>query len=54
MFYIIFESDLKPVSLVNILLKYADDTNLLVPEASDVDLVAEFDSILSVGLISTK
>ena len=38
MFYIIFESDLKPVSRVNIILKYADDTNLLVPEASDVDL----------------
>jgi hypothetical protein len=31
MFYIIFESDLKTVSLANILLKYADVTNLLVP-----------------------
>lgn len=45
MFYIIFESDLKPVSCVNIILKYADDTNLLIPEASDVDLVTEFDNI---------
>jgi len=31
-FYIILESDLKPVSNVNIVFKFADDTNLLVPE----------------------
>jgi Reverse transcriptase (RNA-dependent DNA polymerase) len=36
--YIILESDLKPVSLMNIVFKYADDTNLLVPEHTDVQL----------------
>ena len=45
MFYIIYESDLKPVSFVNIILKYTNDTSLLVPETSDVDLEDEFDSI---------
>ena len=30
--YIILESNLKPVSLINIVFKYADDTNLPVPE----------------------
>jgi len=29
------ESDLHPVSAMNILVKYADDTNLLVPEKTD-------------------
>jgi len=37
-FYIILESDSKPVSNVNIVFKYADDTNLLVPEHTDVQL----------------
>ena len=32
-------------SSVNILLKYADDTSLLVPSDSDTDLVDEFDNI---------
>ena len=30
---------------MNILLKYADDTSLLVPSDFDTDLVDEFDSI---------
>ena len=30
--YIVMESDLKALSAINILSKYADDTNLLVPE----------------------
>ena len=30
--YIVMESDLKTVSKINILFKYADDNNLLVPE----------------------
>jgi len=30
--YIVMESDLKALSAINILFKYADDTNLLVPE----------------------
>jgi len=37
-FYIILESDLKPVSNVKIVFKFADDTNLLVPEHTDVQL----------------
>jgi hypothetical protein len=43
--YIVHESDLIPMSLVNILLKYADDTNLLVPENTDITLSQEFDNI---------
>ena len=31
----------------NILSKYADDINLLVPQYCDVDLLAEFDNIRS-------
>ena len=30
--YIVMESDLKALSAINILFKYADDTNLLVPK----------------------
>jgi len=30
--YIVMESDLKTISKINILFKYADDNNLLVPE----------------------
>ena len=32
------ESDLHPLSHVNIIFKYADETNLLVPEINDVPL----------------
>jgi len=39
------ESDLSTISSINILLKYADDTSLLVPSDSDTDRVDEFDSI---------
>jgi len=41
------ESDLHPKSVVNLLLKYADDTNLLVPEKTDVELADEFRHIAS-------
>jgi hypothetical protein len=44
-FYIILESDLKPLSIINIIFKYADDTNLLVPEHTDVQLCDEYESI---------
>ena len=43
--YIILESDLKPLSQVNIVFKYADDTNLLVPEHTDVQLNEEYEAI---------
>lgn len=43
--YNVMESDLKPKSSDNILIKFADDTNLLVPERTDCDLVQEFEHI---------
>jgi hypothetical protein len=43
--YIVQESDLRLISLVNILFKYADDTNVLVPEITDVCLADEFENI---------
>jgi len=36
------ESDLHPHSAVNVLVKYADDTNLLVSENTDVPLADEY------------
>ena len=36
--YIVIKSDLKALSAINILFKYADDTNLLVSEKTDVHL----------------
>ena len=38
------ESDLCTMSNTNILLKYADDTSLLVPSDSDTDLIDESDN----------
>ena len=43
--YILHESDLRLISRVNILLKYADDTNVLTPEITDVSLSDEFENI---------
>ena len=43
--WIILESDLHSLSVFNVLFKYADDTNLLVPENTDVDLADEFTHI---------
>jgi len=39
------ESDLHTISLMNMLIKYADDTNLLVSSDSDVGLVEEFNHV---------
>ena len=39
------ESDLHPLSCINILFKYADDTTLLVPENTDISLSDEFSHI---------
>ena len=45
-FYIILKSDLNdPLSANNVLSKYADDLNLLVPQHCDVSLATEFDHI---------
>ena len=43
--WIIVESDLHPLSHINVMFKYADDTNLLVPENTDVTLDVEFSHI---------
>ncbi len=43
--YIVHESDLTALSLPNILITYADDTNLLVPENSDISISRELDNI---------
>ena len=40
--YVIQESDLKTLSVINILMKYADDTNLLAPSCTDVSLEEEY------------
>ena len=39
------ESDLKALSSMNFLCKFADDTNFLVPANSDIDIVQEFQHI---------
>ena len=44
--YIIMEGDLKALSNTNLLFKYADDTNLLVPDITDVDINDEFYNVL--------
>ena len=38
-------SDLHPLAVLNILLKYADDVNLLAPENTDIQLHEEFSHI---------
>jgi len=43
--WIVMASDLRCISDMNLLFKYADDTNLLVPENTNVDLVDEFSNI---------
>jgi len=40
--YVTMECDLQPLSRQNILIKYADDTNLLVLENTDCQLDEEF------------
>jgi len=43
--YIITENDLKTLSASNLINKYADEVDLLVPEHNDVDTVVEFEHI---------
>jgi len=43
MLYMVMESDLCTLSTMNTFIKYADDTNLLVPSNSDTGLTDEFD-----------
>jgi hypothetical protein len=44
--FIIFASDLKPLDLLNHLLKYADDSTLLCPENSSTSVEAEMNHIM--------
>jgi len=43
--WLIMESDVRPLSDANVIFKYADDTNLLVPENTDCKLADEFSHI---------
>ena len=43
--WLIMESDLHPLSDANVIFKYANDTNLLVPEHTDCTLAEEFSHI---------
>ena len=45
MLYAAMKSDLRTLSPMNIVVKYADDTNILVPSDSDTDLLEEFDHV---------
>ena len=40
--YSIMEGDLHPISFIKLLFKYADETNLIVYENTDVCLLEEF------------
>ena len=45
MCYVVMESDLRTLSVLNKLGKYVDDTNLLVPSCSNIGVNEEFDNI---------
>jgi len=45
MLYVILAADLKACSPVNLILKYADDTNLLVRQCFDISILDEFQGI---------
>ena len=45
MLFIIMASDLHALSDMNVLMKYAGDTNLLVPAYSDLELACVFDNV---------
>ena len=44
--YILMECDFPPLSLVNEMLKYADDTNLLVLQHTDIPIEVEYQNML--------
>ena len=60
--FVIFICDLRPISVINRLAKYADDATLLVPEKTDVQIHEEFNNItkwaadnkLTVNMSKTK
>jgi len=55
--YIVMESDLKTLSAINILFKYADDTNLLVPEknwCTSVGRIWKYSPILRLSTLTKQ
>jgi len=42
MLFVVYALDLKPISEYDRIIKYADDTTLVVPEKSSVDVATEF------------
>jgi len=60
--YIVIASDLKPLSVINILFKFTDDTTFLVSENTDIDISVEFkhfrcwakDNHMIINLLKTK
>lgn len=60
--YILMESDLQPISAINYIFKFADDTNLLVPEKSDTTMIEEFENVkhwarcnkMTINILKTK
>jgi gmma-aminobutyric acid receptor subunit gamma/cGMP-dependent protein kinase 2 len=44
--YVIFASDLRTLSATNALSKYADDTTLISPQNTDVDIATEFSNLV--------
>lgn len=51
-FYILTDNDLCTLSTSIVIFKYADDTNILEPENSDVPLVGEFANFLDWACIN--
>jgi len=43
--YLVYASDLRTLSPHNVIIKYADDTTLLVGQHSSVDIIREYDNI---------
>jgi len=43
--YLVYASDLRTLSPHNVIIKYADDTTLLVGQHSSVDIIQEYDNI---------
>ena len=48
--FIIYASDLRTLSVQNVVIKFADDTTLISPACSDVDISQEFDHLYSWSL----
>ena len=60
--YIVMKSDLHALSHLNVMCKYADDTTLLLPEHTDINIDVEFSNVkawilayhLTLNLAKTK